>query len=47
MRQDTRPPRDRRWRDDDLGPSVTGFGDEVPAFMMLPKRAVRVHEEAA
>jgi superfamily II DNA/RNA helicase len=29
----------RRFRDDDLGPAVTGFGDEVPAFMLLPKRA--------
>jgi superfamily II DNA/RNA helicase len=37
----------RRWRDDDLGPSVTGFGDDVPAFMMLPKRGHRVHDEAA
>jgi superfamily II DNA/RNA helicase len=37
----------RRWRDDDLGPSVVGFGDDVPAFMMLPKRGHRVHDEAA
>jgi superfamily II DNA/RNA helicase len=39
----------RRYRDDDLGPSVTGFGDEVPAFMMLPRRGTRPvdHEEAA
>jgi superfamily II DNA/RNA helicase len=42
-----RAPRERRWRDDDLGPSVTGFGDEVPAFMLLPKRGVRVQDEAA
>ncbi len=49
---DTRPeraPRERRWRDEDLGPSVTGFGDDVPAFMMLPRRAARArtpeHEE--
>ena len=27
-----------RRRDEDLGPSVLGFGDEVPAFMMLPRR---------
>ena len=41
MRQE-RPVRDaRRWRDDDLGPSVTGFGDDVPAFMMLPRRGNR------
>jgi superfamily II DNA/RNA helicase len=42
---DTRPdraPRERRWRDEDLGPSVTGFGDDVPAFMMLPRRGTRV-----
>ncbi len=47
MRAEARPPRERRWRDDDLGPAVVGFGDDVPAFMMLPKRATRVHEEAA
>jgi len=46
------PPRDRKWRDDDLGPSVAGFGTEVPAFMLLPKRAVRsrgseAHEQDA
>ncbi len=44
-----RPARDqRRWRDDDLGPSVTGFGDDVPAFMLLPRRGTRVvraHEQ--
>ena len=45
VRTEARPP--RRWREEDLGPSVTGFGDEVPAFMLLPKRAVRVHEEVA
>jgi superfamily II DNA/RNA helicase len=47
--------RERRWRDEDLGPSVTGFGDDVPAFMLLPRRAERArghehvleHEEAA
>ena len=35
--------RDRPRRDDDLGPSVLGFGDEVPAFMLvaaLPKRHI-------
>jgi superfamily II DNA/RNA helicase len=51
VRQD-RPVRDaRRWRDDDLGPSVTGFGDDVPAFMLLPRRGNRPapveHDEAA
>jgi len=43
--------RDRYRRDDDLGPAVVGFGDEVPAFMLLrasPRRplaeAVTEHE---
>jgi superfamily II DNA/RNA helicase len=30
--------RERYRRDDDLGPAVIGFGDEVPAFMMLRAR---------
>ena len=30
--------RDRGRRDDDLGPAVLGFGDDVPAFMMLRSR---------
>ena len=30
--------RDRYRRDDDLGPSVVGFGDDVPAFMLLRPR---------
>ena len=34
------PRRDHR-RPDDLGPSVVGFGGEVPAFMLLPTRAHR------
>jgi superfamily II DNA/RNA helicase len=46
-RYDRAAPRERRWRDDDLGPSVTGFGDEVPAFMLLPKRGARMQDEAA
>jgi len=33
--------RDFRRRDEDLGPPVQGFGDDIPAFMMLPRRAVR------
>ncbi len=38
-RYDPRPDRrDYRRRDDDLGPAVLGFGDEVPAFMTLPRR---------
>ena len=43
---DTRPwnerrPRDGRRRDEDLGPSVLGFGDDVPAFMLLRSNGVR------
>ncbi|AHJ63127.1 ATP-dependent RNA helicase [Granulibacter bethesdensis] len=40
--EDRRPQsgRDRR-RDDDLGPSVRGFGDDVPAFMLLPRRIAK------
>ena len=30
--------RERGRRDDDLGPSVLGFGDDVPAFMLLRTR---------
>ncbi len=40
---DQRPRRDdepRRFRrDDDLGPAVMGFGDDVPAFMLLRSKA--------
>ena len=42
VRTEARPP--RRWREEDLGPSVTGFGEEIPAFMLLPKRGPRVLE---
>ena len=38
QRSERGQPRDRR-RDDDLGPVVMGFGDDVPAFMTLPRRA--------
>ena len=44
--RDERRPRGRR--DDDLGPSVLGFGDDVPAFMLIPARAKRhaaTHED--
>ncbi len=34
-------PRDGRRRDEDLGPSVLGFGDDVPAFMLLRSRVAR------
>ena len=50
-RSGERPPRrderrderrdDRRPRQDDLGPNVIGFGDDIPAFMLLPTRASR------
>ena len=34
-----RPPRrEGRYRDEDLGPAVQGFGDDVPAFMMIRLR---------
>jgi len=33
--------RDFRRRDEDLGPSVQGFGDDIPAFMTLPRRAAQ------
>ncbi len=36
-RRDDRP-RERYRRDEDLGPSVVGFGDDVPAFMFLRTR---------
>jgi len=45
-RQDTRRDEPRRYRrDDDLGPSVVGFGDDVPAFMMLRRRTTRAAED--
>ena len=40
-----RPSRERFRRDDDLGPVVQGFGDDVPAFMLL--RAGRARPPAA
>jgi superfamily II DNA/RNA helicase len=43
-RFDRNQPRDYRRRDEDLGPSVLGFGDDIPAFMTLPRRAVLVAE---
>ncbi len=38
--------RDHRRRDDDLGPPVLGFGDDVPAFMTLPLRANRAPDHS-
>jgi len=37
--------RERYRRDDDLGPAVVGFGDDVPAFMLLRTRGPRVVED--
>ncbi len=36
--------RERYRRDDDLGPAVVGFGDEVPAFMFLRTRSTHAAE---
>jgi superfamily II DNA/RNA helicase len=38
------PRRERYRRDDDLGPSVVGFGDDVPAFMFLRTRPLQSTE---
>ncbi len=40
-------PRRGRGRDDDLGPSVRGFGDDVPAFMMVAARPNRAVAESS
>jgi hypothetical protein len=50
-RDDDRRERYGRGRDrDDLGPAVQGFGDAVPAFMLIPipraKREAAVSEDA-
>jgi superfamily II DNA/RNA helicase len=34
--EDAAPPARRRGERDDLGPAVQGFGDAVPAFMLIP-----------
>jgi superfamily II DNA/RNA helicase len=34
-REERRPDDRQRWRKDDPGPAVVGFGDDVPAFMMV------------
>jgi superfamily II DNA/RNA helicase len=41
--QNRDPSRDYRRRDEDLGPPVQGFGDDIPAFMTLPRRADKPH----
>jgi superfamily II DNA/RNA helicase len=38
------PRRERYRRDDDLGPAVVGFGEEVPAFMLLRPRRPHMQE---
>jgi superfamily II DNA/RNA helicase len=38
--------RDRR-RDDDFGPTVVGFGTDIPAFMLVAARPRRAHGAAA
>ena len=45
-RSERAPRREGRYRDDDLGPSVQGFGDDVPAFMLIrsPIRATRARQ---
>jgi superfamily II DNA/RNA helicase len=40
--RDRAPRREGRYRDDDLGPAVQGFGDDVPAFMLIRSRT-RAH----
>jgi len=43
-----RPREERRYRQEDLGPSVVGFGDAVPAFMLIPlPRPRRVRDDEA
>ena len=39
-------PRRERRRDDDLGPSVLGFGDDTPAFMLIAARPRRADHRA-
>ncbi len=41
------PRRERYRRDEDLGPDVVGFGDDVPAFMMLRPRRPHSPESMA
>ena len=38
-REERRPEERHRWRQEDLGPAVVGFGQDVPAFMMVRRRA--------
>ncbi len=44
--RDEKPRRDdRRYRQEDLGPSVVGFGDAVPAFMLIPVPRPKRHRD--
>ncbi len=45
--RDRGPRREGRYREEDLGPSVQGFGDDVPAFMLirLPVRSAPRQQE--
>ena len=38
--------RDRRYRQEDLGPPVKGFGDSIPAFMLIPLPRPRAEKPA-
>jgi superfamily II DNA/RNA helicase len=46
-REERRPEERQRFRQEDLGPAVVGFGDEVPAFMMVRRRPVPAPETEA
>ena len=46
-RRDRDPGRERRYRQEDLGPAVKGFGDAVPAFMLIPLPRPRAEKPAA
>ena len=39
--------RERRYRQEDLGPAVKGFGDAVPAFMLIPLPRPRAEKAAS
>jgi superfamily II DNA/RNA helicase len=41
----TAAPREFRRRDEDLGPRVTGFGEDVPAFMTIRRRAASMADD--
>ncbi|WP_370287260.1 DEAD/DEAH box helicase [Roseomonas sp. HF4] len=45
--RDRDPSRERRYRQEDLGPAVKGFGDAVPAFMLIPLPRPRAEKPAA